>query len=535
MDFHGGQPAEHQKPLPGAPPGHEFRMTPASRSSTEAGGSDMAKTTDYQHLSSVTVSSGAASIPSMAWPSNPAGTFMRRNKPPPLSNLPSLDMSLFPGLVPEMPTVGPPMAVQTDVTTGETVEAEPNMHEVRLSVKGFRQRWNGQQWRRLCDVRECDREAQRICLCARHQPKRDWRPPRTAAKLRLAREMRARRKHAQKAARKPPCSQQTKAKSSTDPLTGEDPLVRFMASRPDLAPSSQPPSMVESVLNEVGLGMNNATSPSAVHPAGASSYLASSLGQPKASSVGMPTSQHLNSTPTGRPSLGLAPGQTMLSQVSQDLASLLPSYEDQLGLKLQNGRAAAVAAARVNAGTGQQFTPSQARLDAPRGVEYRPASSAGSTLYSMGEFNDTSGSFGGIQPYLPKREGLDATAYQTVSSLRKAKNGPPPVEYRSMYGAVPSSSMSNVPYHGSSVLFSANASPPILTRSHGTADLDLVYDYLRMSSVPYANGMNFNDYLSNGSVAGAGSAHIDSQTYQQSPIALGLSQHFASQGPPVDG
>ena len=54
----------------------------------------------------------------------------------------------------------------------------PRMHELRSNSKGFRQRWNGQQWRRMCEVDGCDREAQRISLCARHQPQRQWRSKR---------------------------------------------------------------------------------------------------------------------------------------------------------------------------------------------------------------------------------------------------------------------------------------------------------------------------------------------------------------------
>lgn len=57
--------------------------------------------------------------------------------------------------------------------------ASPRMHEVRSNNKGFRQRWNGQQWRRMCEVDGCDREAQRISLCARHQPQKQWRPRRS--------------------------------------------------------------------------------------------------------------------------------------------------------------------------------------------------------------------------------------------------------------------------------------------------------------------------------------------------------------------
>ena len=54
----------------------------------------------------------------------------------------------------------------------------PRMHQVRSNSKGFRQRWNGQQWRRMCEFEGCDREAQRISLCARHQPQRQWRSKR---------------------------------------------------------------------------------------------------------------------------------------------------------------------------------------------------------------------------------------------------------------------------------------------------------------------------------------------------------------------
>ncbi|XP_065177237.1 mediator of RNA polymerase II transcription subunit 15-like [Sycon ciliatum] len=57
-------------------------------------------------------------------------------------------------------------------------EEIPPMHAIRVSTKGFRQRWNGQQWRRLCDEPTCVREAQRLSLCAKHQPIKDWRPSR---------------------------------------------------------------------------------------------------------------------------------------------------------------------------------------------------------------------------------------------------------------------------------------------------------------------------------------------------------------------
>ena len=49
-------------------------------------------------------------------------------------------------------------------------------HTIRLSSNGFRQRWNGQQWRRMCDNTTCRREAQRLSLCARHQLAKHWRP-----------------------------------------------------------------------------------------------------------------------------------------------------------------------------------------------------------------------------------------------------------------------------------------------------------------------------------------------------------------------
>lgn len=49
-------------------------------------------------------------------------------------------------------------------------------YTVRVSARGFQQKWNGQQWRRLCDHPHCSREAQKGALCATHQVKKNWRP-----------------------------------------------------------------------------------------------------------------------------------------------------------------------------------------------------------------------------------------------------------------------------------------------------------------------------------------------------------------------
>lgn len=77
------------------------------------------------------------------------------------------------------PSSGTPKSVAVP-TSAKSISGDdiPPMHAIRVSSKGFRQRWNGQQWRRLCDEPTCLREAQRLSLCAKHQPIKDWRPSR---------------------------------------------------------------------------------------------------------------------------------------------------------------------------------------------------------------------------------------------------------------------------------------------------------------------------------------------------------------------